>query len=59
MEAVTSTEPCWLLETGLMFRPPTRRTAHVVAIRRTADIAETVFSVSFMALALELKVSVW
>ena len=57
MEAVTATGPCWLPETGFMFRPPTRRTVHVVAIKRTADIAETVFSVSFMAMALGLKVS--
>ena len=42
-----------------MYRPPIRRTVHVVAISRTANIAATVFSVSFMAMALELKVSAW
>ncbi len=57
MEAVTSTGPCWLCETGLMFRPPTRRTVHVLAIRRTDKIAVTVLWLSFMALAFELKVS--
>ena len=42
-----------------MFRPPIKRTVHVVAIRTTESIAATVLWVSFMAFALERKVSAW